>query len=291
MQFLIDHESTIRLSVFLGVFLFMAAAEALVPKKKRTMPRLMRWLSNIGLVVIDGIALRLVMPILAVATAAWATSNNVGLFNLLALPQWIEWLMAVVVLDALIYAQHVASHKIPLLWRFHKVHHADRDIDVTTGARFHPVEIIFSMLYKLLCVVLLGPAMVAVILFEVILNASAMFNHANLSLPKNIDALMRKLIVTPDFHRVHHSIIHKETDSNYGFFLSVWDRLFRTYIPQPQQGHAGMTIGLAELQSAKPNSIWWCLIAPFISSDAVVADALDNKQNKQNPKKQEGSNA
>ena len=282
MQFLLDHESTIRLSVFLGVLLLMAIAEALAPKKKRTMPRLMRWLTNFGIVVVDSIVLRLLMPVLAVGAAAWAIKNSTGLLNLVSLPQWLEIVLAVVILDMLIYAQHVASHKIPLLWKFHKVHHADRDIDVTTGARFHPFEIIFSMLYKLLCVVLLGPAVVAVILFELMLNASAMFNHANLSLPKKVDGLMRKLVVTPDFHRVHHSIIHKETDSNYGFFLSVWDQIFGTYIPQPREGHDGMTIGLAEVQSHKPNTLWWCLFAPFIVQDKMsVSENLEDNREKQ----------
>ena len=282
MQFLLDHESTIRLSVFLGVLVLMATAEALAPKKKRTMPRLTRWLTNFGIVVVDSIVLRLLMPVLAVGAAAWAIKNNTGLLNLVSLPQWLEIVLAVVILDMLIYAQHVASHKIPLLWKFHKVHHADRDIDVTTGARFHPFEIIFSMLYKLLCVVLLGPAVVAVILFEVMLNASAMFNHANLSLPKKVDGLMRKLVVTPDFHRVHHSIIHKETDSNYGFFLSVWDQIFGTYIPQPREGHDGMTIGLAEVQSHKPNTLWWCLFAPFIAQEKIpVGSDLEDNQEKQ----------
>ena len=281
MQFFIDHEPTIRLSVFIGVFLLMASAEALAPKKKRIVPRLMRWLTNLGLVVIDGIMVRLVVPILAVAAATWAANNGMGLFNLVTLPHWLEVTLVVVILDSLIYLQHVASHKISLLWRFHKVHHADRDIDVTSGVRFHPVEIVFSMVYKLLCVVLLGPAVVAVILFELILNASAMFNHANLSLPKKFDAVMRMLFVTPDFHRVHHSIVHEETDSNYGFFLSVWDRIFKTYIPQPQQGHGGMTIGLSEFQSNKPNNIWWCLCVPFRMSGKVEINSIDAKQAKQ----------
>ncbi len=263
MEFLTNHEAIIRASVFLGVFALMAVLEAIAPKKKRVMPRLTRWLTNMGLVILGGFTLRVMVPILAVGVAAWAALKPFGLFNLVQLPLVLEWVLAIVLLDMLIYAQHVASHKIPFLWRLHKVHHADRDIDVTTGARFHPLEIVLSMLFKLLCVALLGASVVAVILFEIILNASAMFNHANLALPKWLDAPLRKFIVTPDFHRVHHSVVPKETDSNYGFFLSIWDRLFRTYTPQPSAGHSDMVIGLNELQTSQPNTLWWCIKAPF----------------------------
>ena len=264
MQFLIENEPTIRLSVFIVVFVLMAFAEVLLPKKKRMMQRLNRWFTNLALVVVNTIAVNIVVPVLAVGVAAWASVNSIGLLNLLALPLWLEVVIAIVFLDALIYAQHVVSHKLPILWRLHKIHHADRDIDVTTGARFHPLEIILSMLFKLACVILLGPSVVAVILFEVILNASAMFNHSNISLPKQLDAILRKFIVTPDFHRVHHSTVYQETDSNYGFFLSAWDRIFKTYTPQPKAGHVEMNIGLSEYQSTQPNSLWWCLIAPFV---------------------------
>ncbi len=252
------------MSVFIGVFALMAVLEAIMPKKRRVMPRLGRWITNLSLVVIDGLVVRLLVPILAVGVAVWAAEQSVGLFNLLELPIWIEFALAIILLDVLIYAQHVASHKIPVLWRLHKVHHADRDIDVTTGARFHPLEIVLSMLFKLLCVVLLGASAAAVIVFEVLLNGAAMFNHANVSLPKALDSVMRKLIVTPDFHRVHHSVVATETNSNYGFFLSCWDRLFRTYTAQPSSGHEAMTIGLSQYQSEQPNTLWWSLKVPFV---------------------------
>ena len=203
------------------------------------------------------------VPVLAVAMAEIAAARGWGLLNLVDLPLWLEFVIAVAVLDMLIYAQHVATHKTPILWRLHQVHHADRDIDVTTGARFHPVEIVLSMGYKLLCVIALGPSALAVFVFEVLLNASAMFNHANVRLPLSVDRVMRSVIVTPDMHRVHHSIVRNETDSNYGFFLSIWDRLFGTYIAQPRDGHDGMTIGLKEYQTPKPANLFWCLWLPF----------------------------
>ena len=256
-------EGTIRLTVFASVFAIMALAEAAFPRKARTQARPHRWFTNWALVIVDTFALRIFVPILAVGMAIYADSKGWGLFALTHLPAWLEITLAVILLDMAVYAQHVASHKIPMLWRFHKVHHADRDIDVTTGARFHPIEILLSMAYKLLCVILIGPAAIAVFLFEVILNASAMFNHSNVRLPLGLDRHMRKLIVTPDMHRVHHSVIQRETDSNYGFFLSIWDRLFRTYIAQPSEGHDGMTIGLEDYQTEAPSTLLWSLLLPF----------------------------
>ena len=181
-------------------------------------------------------------------------------------PVAFEIVAAVILLDLTIYGQHVASHKWSILWRFHKVHHADRDIDVTTGTRFHPVEIVLSMFYKCLCVLLIGPAVIAVFIFEMVLNATAMFNHANVKLPSWLDRGIRMILVTPDMHRVHHSIIRRETDSNYGFSLSVWDRIFGTYIARPSAGHDRMTIGLSQYQTSRPSSLAWCLNLPFRSS-------------------------
>ena len=263
MTFLDQYESAIRIGVFAGVLIAMAALEAAFPRKDRALPRAHRWLTNGGFVVVDTLALRIVLPVLAVGMAEIAARKGWGLFNMVALPYWVEIALAFVILDLLIYAQHVASHKIPVLWRFHKVHHADRDIDATTGVRFHPVEIVFSMGYKLACVVVLGPAALAVFLFEVVLNAAALFNHANVRLPVGVDRALRRVIVTPDMHRVHHSVHRQETDSNYGFFLSVWDRAFRTYIAQPREGHDAMTIGLGEYQDEKPAHFVWSLWLPF----------------------------
>ena len=259
-----EQQATIRLSVFIGVFTLMAVLEVLAPKKERVLPRGKRWLTNWSLVVINSVSMRFLIPVLAVSVAQQIDQSGWGLFNLVVFPFWLECILAIVVLDMLIYWQHVASHHLPILWRVHKVHHADRDIDVTTGARFHPIEIGLSMLYKFACIAILGAPALAVFIFEVLLNASAMFNHSNMRLAKGFDALMRKFIVTPDMHRVHHSIIVPETNSNYGFFLSAWDRLFSSYTDQPQKGHADMIIGLEEHQDEQPASVLWSLKAPFI---------------------------
>lgn len=263
MSFLENNEAILRLVSFASILCLMSMCEALLPKKTRTMKRGKRWSTNLALVVIDSVILRLFAPVLAVGVAVWAHNEQWGLLNWLHLPLWFEYIVAFLLLDMFIYFQHVISHKIPALWAFHKVHHADRDIDVTTGLRFHPVEIIFSMLYKIACVVLLGPAASVVILFEIVLNGAALFNHANVALPVSIDKPLRKLIVTPDFHRVHHSIENQETDSNYGFFLSIWDKLFRTYLAQPKANHYDMQIGLKEYQTEHPKQLLWCLSLPW----------------------------
>ena len=257
------HEGPFRLSVFLVLLISLILLESLFPKKNRTQGRLHRWMTNILIVVIDAIALRLAFPIIAVGTALWAHNSGWGLFNIWNGPLWLELILAIILLDGVIYAQHVLTHRIPVLWALHKVHHTDRDLDVTSALRFHPVEILFSMAYKILWVVLLGPSVTAVIIFEVLLNGSAMFNHANLRLPLCLDKVLRPIIVTPDMHRVHHSVIEGETNSNYGFFLSIWDRIFRTYRPQPLAGHHEMTLGLTEHQHKGPNSLLWCLALPF----------------------------
>ncbi|MEL7517682.1 MAG: sterol desaturase family protein [Pseudomonadota bacterium] len=263
MTFLEQFEAPIRLGVFAGVFILMASLEAIFPRKARVQTRGRRWLTNWTLVIIDTAALRIFVPVLAVGMANIAAQNGWGLFNLLSGPAWLKVLLAIALLDLAVYAQHVASHRIPILWRFHKVHHADRDIDVTTGARFHPAEIVFSMGYKLACVVLLGAPAIAVFLFEIMLNASAMFNHSNVRLPSTVDRLVRLVVITPDMHRVHHAVHMRETNSNYGFFLSAWDKLFGTYIDQPKDGHDAMAIGLAEHQDEKPASLLWSLLLPF----------------------------
>jgi len=241
----------------------MMALEALAPRRARTSTRVQRWSTNIVLVVVNTFAARLLGPLVAGAVALFAAERGIGLFNIVDLPIVLAVLGGVILLDMAIYWQHVAFHKIPVFWRFHKVHHADRDIDVTTGVRFHPVEIVLSMIYKAVCVLALGPSLLAVILFEVILNASAMFNHANLKLLLWLDRIIRPVFVTPDMHRVHHSVIERETNSNYGFCLAIWDRLFGSYIDQPELGHDGMTIGLMEYQTPKPNQLLWSLSVPF----------------------------
>ncbi|MBU2935892.1 MULTISPECIES: sterol desaturase family protein [Pacificibacter] len=243
-EFFLNHEPATRMSVFLTVLLVMAIWEVGSPRRRVEVPRLLRWSNNLALIVIDSIAVRLLFPLAAVGLAVTMQSKGWGLLNVIDLPNWFEVLLAVVLLDFAIYLQHVLFHHVPVLWRLHRMHHADIEIDVTTGLRFHPLEIVLSMAFKLVLVLVLGPAAIAVLIFEVVLNASALFNHSNIRLPKQIDAVLRLIIVTPDMHRVHHSIIPVETNSNYGFNVPWWDRLLGTYIAQPKAGHDDMLIGI-----------------------------------------------
>jgi len=263
MQTILGHEGAIRISVFVGVLLTMVILETLLPRRSRGLTRTQRWPANLGIVVVDTLIARLVIPFPPVAVALWAEETHTGLLNNLEVPLIPVVFGCVVFLDLAIYVQHVIFHKIPILWRLHRMHHADTDIDVTTGIRFHPIEIILSLLIKIALVWALGIPAVAVILFEVILNASAMFNHANMRLPLPIDRALRRLIVTPDMHRVHHSWHRDETDSNYGFSLSIWDRLFKTYRDQPRDGHDDMIIGLHDYRELKDHSLPGLLMIPF----------------------------
>ncbi|PPD01333.1 MAG: fatty acid hydroxylase [Hyphomicrobium sp.] len=260
-------EGGVRLAVFVSVFVLLAFLELARPRRVLSASKRQRWVTNWAIVIIDSALVRamahLVVPIAAVAAAVAAQQSGFGLLNLVALPVGLEILLAVVVLDLAIWAQHVASHKVPVLWRLHQMHHADRDIDLSTAIRFHPVEIALSMVWKILCVVALGASPFAVVLFEIILNAGAMFSHANIRLPLWLDRALRAVIVTPDMHRVHHSIERHEHDSNYGFNLSVWDRLFGTYTDQPAKGHDAMTIGLKAYQSDGPSQLGWSLALPW----------------------------
>ena len=260
-------DGLIRLAVFACVFLAMAAIELLWPKRVLIAPKRRRWLTNIGISATATLLLRLmalaVVPVAAIAAAIYAARHQIGFLNNVSWPEWIKIVVALLALDLAIWAQHLASHKVPLFWRLHQVHHADRDIDVTTAVRFHPVEIALSMLWKIVVVVPLGAPPLAVFLFEVILNACAMFNHANIALPAWLDRGLRLVLVTPDMHRVHHSVIRREHNSNYGFNLSLWDRLFRTYTPEPEAGQLGMTIGLNPYQSEAPTCFGWSLWLPF----------------------------
>lgn len=259
------NEALIRLPIFLGLLALFAALEAVAPRRARVQPRAGRWVTNLGMTLLNSLALRALawgVPMLAVGAALDAEAQGWGLFNLTALPPALEFVAALLVLDFAIWAQHLITHKVPLFWRFHRVHHADRDFDVTTAVRFHPVEILASMGVKIALVYALGPAAWAVLAFEVILNGTALFNHANLRLPGPLDALLRLVLVTPDMHRVHHSVHRHEHDSNYGFALSVWDRLFRTYRPAPEAGHEGMVVGL-EWQDERPAKLGWSLWLPF----------------------------
>ena len=261
-----DSEAALRLGVFASVFVVMVVWELLAPRRTLTVSKLQRWANNLGLMAINTLLLRLLFPAAAVGLAWSAQDAGWGLFNRVDLPYWIEVIAAVLLLDLSIYAQHAAMHRVPLLWRLHRVHHADLDIDLTTGSRFHSIEILLSMLFKWLVILALGPALFAVLVFEVLLNGMAMFNHANVSLPRGIDRSLRFLLVTPDMHRVHHSILRRETDSNYGFNLSLWDRLFGTYIDQPELGHHGMTIGIPGFRDARQvDRLPGMLVLPFVS--------------------------
>lgn len=274
-NFILEHEPTIRLIFFFGVFAVMAVWELRAPRLVLTQSKTVRWLNNIGLVVLNSVLLRLLFPAAAVGMATFVQANGWGLFNYLDWPAAIEFVLAVIVLDGAIYLQHVMFHAVPALWRLHRMHHTDMDFDLTTGARFHPIEIILSMVIKFGVIAALGASPLAVLVFEVLLNGMAMFNHSNVKLPQRVDAMLRRVIVTPDMHRVHHSVIDYETNSNYGFNLSIWDRLFGTYIAQPEQGHEGMTIGIVKFRDKKFLTLPWMLIQPFLGK---VEDYVINRR-------------
>ncbi len=261
-------EVTLRLIVFVGILAIMAMLEMIIPKRPLGYSKLKRWTTNAFFIVAGAVVIRIMaalpVALAAVFAAKYAAANGWGLFNMVDLPFWVELVLSLILLDMAIYFQHWASHKIPMLWMFHKVHHSDVDIDVTTAIRFHPIEIGLSMLYKIILIFIIGPAAATVMLFEMILNGCAMFNHANIALPKWLDSIVRIFLVTPDMHRIHHSKIKQETDSNYGFSISLWDRVFGTYIAQPKMGHDLMNIGLMEHQNPKPTEIFWLLKFPFM---------------------------
>lgn len=263
-------ETTIRLVAFLSIFSAMAVFELWSPRLERDEMagalKSKRWLTNLSMVVISSVCLRVIFPAAAVGTAIWAQANGYGLFNLIDIPAPIVGIVCFVLLDFAVWLEHWASHKFPILWRIHRMHHADQGFDVTTALRFHPLEIVLSMVWKAAIIVLLGAPWVAVLVFEIVLNGMAMFNHANARLPLKLDAILRKVVVTPDMHRVHHSAINAETDSNYGFNFSFWDRIFSTYTAQPSKGHDGMTIGLSQYDGPKTSNLIWTLLLPFRKS-------------------------
>lgn len=260
-----DHELLFRLSCFFGTFIVVAFIEQRLPRRRPQHSRGQRWLNNLGLVVINSVALRALFPTAAVGVALLVEQNNWGLLNQYNLPYPLIVLLAVIALDFFIYLQHVLFHAIPLLWRLHMVHHADLDYDLTTGLRFHPIEIVLSMIIKFGVITMIGAPALAVIIFEILLNSSAMFNHSNIRLPKQVDGKLRLIIVTPDFHRVHHSTRKVETNSNYGFCLSIWDRLFGTYRAQPSRGHNDMEIGLEQFRRSDDLKLGKLLLLPFRS--------------------------
>lgn len=262
---LLANEKEIRMGFFFGMLVLIGLWELAAPKRALTISKSVRWINNLGLVFFNSFMLRVLFPAAAVGVAVFASEQGWGLFNYIEVPFWFEVVASVIIMDFVIYIQHVMVHAIPVLWRLHRLHHADLDYDVTTGARFHPIEIILSMLIKFATILLLGPAVIAVIIFEVMLNATAMFNHGNISLPKTLDKYLRLFLVTPDMHRVHHSIEDDEANSNFGFSLPWWDRLFGTYRDQPRAGHQAMTIGINKYRD--PKQVSWLpgmLALPFI---------------------------
>ena len=260
-------EPVIRLLAFSTIFIALAAIELLAPRLERDEMRgalkSRRWMTNLAMVVLSSVALRIVFPLAAVGTALWAQANGYGLFPLIGLPLWAAGILAFVLLDFAVWLEHVVSHKWQWLWRIHRMHHADTGFDLTTALRFHPLEIVLSMFWKAAVIIALGVPPVAVLVFEIVLNGAAMFNHANIKLPKAVDAVLRLIVVTPDMHRIHHSTDPRETDSNYGFNLAIWDRLFSTYTETPRRGETGIEIGLSEWRDSRTASLVWALALPF----------------------------
>lgn len=257
------NEVIIRIAFFFGIFALVAVWEELAARRRLTTSKRSRWTANLFITFLNPASVRLLSPLLPIGAAVLAGERNWGLMNNVTMPLWTKVLIAVVVLDLVIYIQHVLFHTLPVLWRLHMMHHADLDIDVTTGLRFHPLEIMISLGIKLAAVVLLGPPVIAVLVFEILLNGTSMFNHGNIYVPVHIDKFLRLLVVTPDMHRVHHSVTIRETNSNFGFNLPWWDRLFGTYRAQPVAGHEKMTIGLSQFRNASKLTLWRLLVLPF----------------------------
>lgn len=270
-EFINANEPAIRLGFFLGMFAFVALLELAMPRRALTQARWLRWYGNVGIVALNTLVVRLLIPVLPVSLAVMAESRGWGILNHLEFPPWLAVAISIVVLDLVIYLQHVMVHAVPAFWRLHRMHHADLDFDVTTGFRFHPVEIILSILIKLAAVIVIGPPAVAVVVFEVLLNGTSMFNHGNIRLPAALDRVLRWVVVTPDMHRVHHSDIPAETNSNFGFNLPWWDRLFGTYRAQPILGHEGMTIGLDAFRETADLHLHRMLAQPFRRGEGEYA--------------------
>jgi len=260
------YEPLIRLGAFFFIFLAMALWEVVWPRRQQAFARRARWPHNIGLMLLNSVVLRIVAPGAAIAVALAGEERGWGLFNALAFAAWVAVPLAVMVLDLAIYFQHVMFHAVPTLWRLHRVHHTDLDFDVTTGSRFHPIEMVISTGIKCAAVAAIGAPAIAVLAFEVLLNGTSVFNHANAKLPQVVDRLLRWFIVTPDMHRVHHSIVYKETNSNFGFNLPWWDRLFGTYRAQPAAGHQAMTIGVDAFRTREDLRLDRLLVQPFRES-------------------------
>jgi sterol desaturase/sphingolipid hydroxylase (fatty acid hydroxylase superfamily) len=257
------NEPLIRFLAFAGLFVLLAAWEVLAPRRPHALPRRRRWPANLGIVVLNTALVRLAFPLGAAGFALLCEQRGWGLMNMFELPEWLAVAVAVLLLDLALYLQHALFHGVPLLWRLHRMHHADLELDFTTGTRFHTLEIVLSLAIKLAVIALLGVPALAVLIFDVLLNGTSMFNHANLAMPAGLDRLLRRIVVTPDMHRVHHSIHRDETDSNFGFNLPWWDRLFGTYRPEPRDGHLGMTLGIPRFRDPGEQRLDRMLMQPF----------------------------
>jgi len=269
---MIENEAATRLIIFLGLLTLFALLERLTPRRELNFSKSKRWFNNFGLLVIDSVFVRIIFPTAAVGGALFAYERNIGLLNHFNPGSILSIIIAVLALDLLIYFQHRIFHQVPILWRLHRVHHTDQDFDVATSFRFHPVEILLSMLIKMIAVISLGAPPIAVLIFEIILNSTAIFNHSNWNLSTRIDSWLRLIIVTPDMHRVHHSVVVNETNSNYGFNIPWWDRLFGTYCSQPKAGHTDMVIGIKEFQKEDELRLDKLLIQPLITPPKAKAD-------------------
>lgn len=258
-----NNDLSLRIVFFLGFFALIALWEYAAPRRLLTLSKSMRWFSNLGIIFINILVLRFALPFVAMDVALIVSERGWGLFTIYALPYWSSVLIGIITLDLTMYLQHVMFHAVPVLWRLHMVHHADLDFDVTTGLRFHPVEIMLSMGIKIAIVFVLGLPVLAVLVFEILLNATSMFNHGNIFIPAPVDRWLRLFMVTPDMHRVHHSVTIRETNSNFGFNLPWWDRLLGTYRAQPAAGHQEMTIGLSQFRNARRLTLPWMLMLPI----------------------------
>ena len=270
-HFVIDNELVIRMVFFIGIFVIVAFVERYVPRRALSTSKTRRWFGNIGIVIINSALLRLLFPAAGVGIAIWVGQQGWGAFNNVELPYWSKVALSAIILDFIIYLQHVMFHAVPLLWRLHMMHHADMDYDVTTGNRFHPIEILLSMVIKGAAIIVLGAPALGVIIFEILLNGTAMFNHGNFFIPLGIDRTLRWAVVTPDMHRVHHSVFPSEANSNFGFNLPWWDRVMGTYRAQPSRGHEGMTIGLNQFRDSSRLTLPWMLALPFIGKPGTYA--------------------
>ena len=277
-ELIFDYESYIRLGSFIGLFALLTIWEISTPKRELLELRRFRWISNIGLIIISSLLVRFILPTAAVGIALHVEQENWGFLNHYDLPFALQFLLAFILMDLAIYFQHVMFHALPLFWRFHRVHHTDLDCDITTGLRFHPFEIVISILFKFLVIATIGAPVVAVVIFEITLNAASMFTHSNIKIPSTLERIVRWFIVTPDMHRIHHSIEENETNSNFGFFMSIWDRLLGTYTKEPEGGHTNMKIGLRNFREPKWQNLRWLIYLPFVTK---VNDYSINRRKKE----------